>query len=228
MKKLTLPSEIIYLLAIVLISFGVAMTAASDFGVSMIAAPALILSMKTGLSYGICEYLIQSLFLIAFVIIMGKIKITYFMTFLYALMYGGLLDLWRAIIPDFNPAVAGTMDPVLKHVYFVVGVLLTTLSVAITFRTYLYPTILDLFVKGLSLKFGWKRNIFKLIYDFSLLAVSVAMTLIFFGEFRGIGIGTIVITVINAPIITLFDKILEKCVELKPLFPKLEKKFDIQ
>ena len=40
MKKLKLPSEVVYLAAIVLLAFSVAMLASVDFGISMIVAPA--------------------------------------------------------------------------------------------------------------------------------------------------------------------------------------------
>ena len=43
MKKLTLYSEILYVLSIVLLALAVAILTAADFGVSMIVAPAYIL-----------------------------------------------------------------------------------------------------------------------------------------------------------------------------------------
>ena len=51
MKKIKIYSEIIYLLSIIIISFSVAMLSAVDFGISMIVAPAYILSEKLGFTF---------------------------------------------------------------------------------------------------------------------------------------------------------------------------------
>ncbi|MBR2338785.1 MAG: hypothetical protein IKA63_04890, partial [Clostridia bacterium] len=60
MKKITLPDEIVYLAATVLLALSVAMLTAADFGISMIVAPAYILSQKLGfLTFGQSEYVIQ-------------------------------------------------------------------------------------------------------------------------------------------------------------------------
>ena len=53
MKKITLHSEFVYFLAIVLLAFAVALLTAADFGISMIVAPAYLLSLNTRfLSFG--------------------------------------------------------------------------------------------------------------------------------------------------------------------------------
>ena len=73
MKKLKLPSEIAYLLAVVLLAFSVAMLSAVDFGLSMIVAPAYVLSQKfTFLTFGQAEYVLQAILFVAFCIIVKK------------------------------------------------------------------------------------------------------------------------------------------------------------
>ena len=58
--KIRVHSEMIYLLAIFLLALAVAMLTAADFGISMIVAPAYLLSLKTGfLTFGQAEYVIQ-------------------------------------------------------------------------------------------------------------------------------------------------------------------------
>ena len=59
--KIRVHSEMIYLLAIFLLALAVAMLTAADFGISMIVAPAYLLSLKTGfLTFGQAEYVIQA------------------------------------------------------------------------------------------------------------------------------------------------------------------------
>lgn len=53
MKKLSLSGEAVYLIAICLLSLAVAMISAANFGLSMIVAPAYLVSVKTGeLTFG--------------------------------------------------------------------------------------------------------------------------------------------------------------------------------
>ena len=229
-KKLTIHSEFAYILSILLLSFSVAMTAAADFGVSMIVAPAYMLSMKIdGLSFGVSEYIIQGALFIVFCIMMRKVKLVYFSSFVTCLIYGLVLDGWRLIVPVLNPSVTepGSMDLWLRILFLVLGMVLTSLSIAIIFRIYLYPQVYDFFVKGVSEKFGLKRHIFKIIFDFSCLAISIALTFIFFGHLKGIGIGTLVMTALNGIIIGLFDKLLARFFDFKPLFPRFAKRFEI-
>lgn len=61
-RPIRVASEAAYLFAIVTLSLSVAMLACADFGVSMIVAPAYLLSKKIGfLTFGQCEYIVQGL-----------------------------------------------------------------------------------------------------------------------------------------------------------------------
>lgn len=105
-KKITLHSELIYILSILILSFSVAMVSAADFGLSMIVSPAYILSQKLGfLTFGQSEYVIQAILFIVFCVLIKKVKLIYFTSFATCLIYGAVLDLWRAVIPMFNPTV---------------------------------------------------------------------------------------------------------------------------
>ena len=102
-KKITLHGEFVYVAAILLLSLAVAMLSAANFGVSMIVAPAYIISQKLGvITFGQGEYLVQSLLFIVFCILMKKVKLVYFSSFATCLIYGAVLDLWRKFVPLFN------------------------------------------------------------------------------------------------------------------------------
>lgn len=228
--KITLHSELVYILSILILSFSVAMVSAADFGLSMIVSPAFILSQKLGfLTFGQSEYVVQALLFVVLCILMKRVKLIYFSSFITCLIYGAILDLWRAVIPMFNPTIteAGSMGMPLRVTFFAVGTLITTLAIAMCFRTYLYPQVYDFFVKGVTEKFNLDRTKFKIGFDIVFLIVSCAMTLIFFGGFVGIGVGTLITALVNGFLIGNFGKLFDKLFEVKPLFPKLAKKFDI-
>lgn len=105
-KKIPLHGEFVYAAAVILLSLAVAMLSAANFGVSMIVAPAYIISQKLGvITFGQGEYLVQSVLFVVFCILMKKIKPIYFVSFATCLIYGAVLDLWRKFVPLFNPDV---------------------------------------------------------------------------------------------------------------------------
>lgn len=229
MKKIRICSEAVYIIAMLCISFSIAMVSAADFGVSMIVASAYIISEKASfLTFGQAEYVVQGLLFIVFCILMRKIRLTYFCAFLTSVLYGALLDMWRAVIPHFNPAVCapGSMHPALRIVYFGAGMVMTAFAVALFFKTYICPQVYDYFVKAVSEKYGIDRTKFKACFDAGCLVTACALSFIFFGRFVGIGIGTVIMTLFNGVIIGAFGMLLDKMVEVKPLFPKLAAKFE--
>ena len=230
MKKFEVKSEFAYIISIVVLAFSVAIMSAVDFGVSMIVAPAYILSLKFDfLTFGQCEYIVQALLFIVFCILVKKIKPQFFFSFITCIIYGAVLDFFRAVIPILNPSIypPGSFNIILRVVFFIVAELLTAFAVALCFKTYLYPQVNDFIVKGLSTRFNLDRNKFKRIYDFMCLSISVLLSLILFKNIKGIGIGTVVLTLINGVLIGFFDKILSKLFEFKPMFKNFAKGFDV-
>lgn len=229
-KKIPVYEEIIYAVGLLLLSFAVAMVAAADFGVSMIVAPAYVLSLKVDvLSFGQSEYIVQAVLFIVFCILMKRVRLIYFTSFGTCLIYGALLDFWRAVIPAFNPAVTapGSMAMPVRIVFFVGGMLLTSFSVALFYHTYFYPQVYDFFVKGLSIRYKKDTVKFKMIFDACCLVVAVVMSLLLFRRFVGIGIGTLIMTACNGLLIGWCGKLLEKTLDIRPRLKRLAEKFAV-
>ena len=229
MKKIKIYGEIIYLLSLIIISFSVAMLSAVDFGISMIVAPAYILSKKLGITFGQSEYIIQAILFIVFCIIVKKIKPIFLVSFLTCLIYGWILDLWRVIIPAFNPQITppGTLDLWVRIVFFIVGMVLTSLAVALSFKAYIYPQVYDFFVSETTKFYNISVSKFKTIFDMSFLALGVIMSLVFFQGFVGVNWGTLVMAVFNGSIISFFSKTFDKFFEPVPLLKRFSKLFEI-
>lgn len=221
-KKLRIPGEIAYLTAIAMLSFAVAMLTSANFGISMIVAPAYLLSLKTGfLTFGQAEYIIQAGVLVVLCIVLRRFKVVYLSSFVTCLIYGAALDLWR-LLPCFDPAITppGSMALWLRIVMFVAGVLLTALSVSLFFKTYLYPQVYDFFSKAVSSKYGIKISVFKTVFDLTCLTASVIMSYCFFGRLEGVNWGTLVMAVVNGTLIGLFSSALDKICDFTPIFGK--------
>ena len=227
MKKLTVHSEVTYLFSIILLAFAVAMLSAADFGVSMIVAPAYIFAQAIGITFGQAEYVIQAVLFIVFCIVVKKFKWIYLSSFLTCLIYGAVLDLWR-LIPFFNPGITppGSMELWVRIVMFVVGLVLTSFSIALCFKAYFYPQVYDFFVKGVSEKYKLKRPVFKTFFDLCFLAIGTVMTLAIFGKFVGVWFGTLIIALVNGTLIGVFGKLLDKFTDSPPIFAKISRYFE--
>lgn len=228
MKKIKIYSELVYVLAQLGLTLAVAIMAAADFGISMIVAPAYIVSQKfTFFTFGQWDYIIQGVLFIAFCFAMKKFKFTYFVSFITCVIYGTILDVWRMIIPVLNPEVTapGSMDLWVRIVMFVVGELLTAFTVTLFFKTYIYPQVCDLFVKGIVAKYGFDQIKCKRIFDLSCFALSLILTLVLFRGFVGIKWGTVIITLVNGVLIGFFSKVYDCFFVTVPLFSRFAQKF---
>lgn len=227
-KKIKLPSEVVYFMGIVLLALAVAMLTAADFGVSMVVAPAYLLSLKVDfLTFGQAEYVVQAIVFILLCVILKKFKPIYLFSFMTCLIYGAVLDLWR-LLPAFNPAITppGSNPMWQRIVMFIIGVILTSFSVALFYKTYLYPQVYDFFVKAVAEKYNLKVYIFKTCGDIAMLILSGCLTFWFFGEIKGINFGTLIMAFVNGAIIGFFSKIFDKYFEFSPIFKKLAGIFD--
>ncbi len=226
MRKRKLPEEIAYLLGILCMAAGVACVSASNFGYSMIVAPAYLLFAKLGglISFGTAEYLFQGILLIFMCLLLRRFRLQYLFSFVTAVVYGYTFDrmLW---LVGFVPA-AGLFA---RIVLFVIGTGFISVSVALFVRTYLAPEVYELFVRELARHNRWPFGRVKLTYDCISCTFSIVMSVILFGAgvfadfswsalgeaivfgyvLEGIGIGTVVAALVNGPLITLCGRWLD-------------------
>lgn len=83
MKKRVFYTELAYLFGLILLSLGAALMTFSDFGVSMVVAPAYLLHLKLSeiipfFSFGMAEYTLQAVILVVMMSIIRRVKFSYF------------------------------------------------------------------------------------------------------------------------------------------------------
>ncbi len=226
MKKKVFYTELVYLLALVIMAFSAAFTAKADFGMSMVVAPAYILHLKLSalfpwFTFGVSEYVFQGLLILITTVLMRRFKLSYLFSFITAVLYGTLLD---GAILILAPIPANSF--LLRIIWYCIGVILCSFSVSLFFHTYIAPEAYELIVKEIPLKFDVNINKVKSIYDAVSILLSVFLSFAFFGfgVFKGIQWGTLVCAVVNSIFIRFFSYHLEKQFEFKNRFP-LEKYF---
>jgi len=236
MKKIRKTSELLWIFGTVFVALGVSICSKADLGVSMIAAPAFVISEALSgiipfFSVGVTEYVFQGLLLLLLCTVIRKFDWRFLLAFAVAIVYGYTLDLFLLIFGSV------TFDAIwLRWVMLIVGDIATAFGVACFFRTYLPLQVYELFVAEISARFKFSINKVKMVFDLSLLVISLILAFTLFGDvltfdwlslgrasFHSIGLGTIVTTAINSPIIALLGKIIDKVFEPTPMIPRLER-----
>ncbi|MBO5889495.1 MAG: hypothetical protein J6Q58_05085 [Clostridia bacterium] len=236
MKKLTKSSELLWVLGVVLVALGVSICDKANLGVSMIAAPAFVisealLSVYSGFSVGVVEYIFQGLLLIILILLLKKFNLKYLIAFLVAVIYGYVLNFFIFLLKGvvINSALT-------RWVLLIIGDIVTAFGVASFFKTTYPLQVYELFVTKVASVYKFNINKVKLSFDMSLLFISIILAFTLFGDantfdwstiacssFHSIGLGTLVTTIINSPIIAFASKVLNKIFDNKPLFERLEK-----
>ena len=217
-------NELYWLFGNILCAFSVALCTKADLGLSMIAAPPFIINQflhrfSSFFTQGACEYLIQALILAVMCVITGRFRFKYLLSFATAFIFGNMVDgaLWvlggQSVFPTLT----------LRVIFFIVGSVITSLAIACYFRTDLPLCVYELFVVAVSDRFNKPTHKVKTFFDFSMLGLSLLLTLSLFGGLVGIGIGTVIVTLVNSQLIKLWGLLLDKLFDNQPFFPKFVK-----
>lgn len=218
-KKITKIGEISWIIGTILCAIGNCLVDKSQFGLSAIIAPAFILQEKISfLTVGYCEYIIQGILLILCCVIIRKFKGIFLATVCNIIFYGACFDKANILLYAIQPTTIPS-----RILVAIIGMIITGFAVALMLRTYIPPSIYEVFVKEVSIAKGININRMKLIFDSSMLLVSLILMLVLLGEFRFdlIGIITVVAAFLNSVLIGFFGGILDKYCVFSPAIPKL-------
>ena len=216
MKKLRLSREFCYIPATLLLALGAALMSRANFGLSAVVAPAYLVSQIFHISFGTAEYCLQGILVIAVCLLVRKFRWTYLLSFVSAFLYGLVLDGFIYLL-----SFTGAWGVVFRLLMMILGMVLSSLGVSLFFKTYLAPGAYELFVKEVSRYYRLNMSRFKIIYDLVSCAVAVALSLLVFHSLfdYGIGLGTLLVALVNGLIIGLFSKLLDRCFDFYDRFP---------
>lgn len=203
MNQKTFYTEIAYLLGLLILALGTAFMERADFGVSMVVAPAYLIHLKVSevlpfFSFGMAEYTLQAVVILAMILILRRIKLSYFFSFVTAVLYGLTLDGAMALIALLPEGSFGV-----KLGWFLFGMLLCSIGVSLLFHTYISPEAYELFVKEISAKLQKDIHKCKTAYDCVSCLIAILLSFLFFGfgHFEGVKLGTIFCALVNGSLI---------------------------
>ncbi len=224
MKKISKMNELAWVLGIVLCALGIALYIKAGFGLSMVAAPPYLIHLKIveifpWYTQGTSEYILQTVLLIILCVIIKKVKLNFVLSFATAIISGMVLDFWLFVLGGGE--LYGTIG--VRILAFILGELSVSMAIAFFFRTAMPLQSYEVFVKEIASFFNIEISKVKMGFDISFLILSVGLAVFLNRSFQGIGIGTVILTVINAPLINMFGKLFDKIFVFDMAFPKLEK-----
>ena len=190
MKKPVFYSEWAYVVGVLLLAFATALMERGGLGMSIAVAPAYVVHLKLSqiwsfFSFGLAEYLLQGLVLTLTLVLVGRVRISWVLSFGTTILYGLALD-------GFMALTAGMPSTLwVRIAIYILGFVLCVAAVGFMLHSYLPPSAYDLYAKLLTAKTGRPLSIIKTTYDVVSLAVALGLGLLFFGEIRGVGIGPV-------------------------------------
>ena len=219
--------ELAWVIGVLTMAAGVACVSASNFGYSMIVAPAYLLFARLGgaITFGTAEYILQGFLLLVMCLAVRRFTWRYLWAFATAVIYGYTFDGMLWIVGKLGIAGLGA-----RIAAFAVGTMFISISVALFVRTYIAPEVYELFVKELARVYRIEFGKVKFCYDCTSCTVSIILSVLMFGWgafehftaagfgkavldgyiLEGIGIGTIAAALVNGPLITLCGKWLDR------------------
>ena len=219
MKKITFYTELAYPFGISGLALGTAFMEKADLGISMVVAPAYLLYMKVStvwsfVTFGMAEYTLQACLLVVMTLVLRKFKVSYLFSFVTAIIYGFTLDGCMALITTIHSS-----SFISCVAFYIIGLILCAIGVALIFHTYIAPEVYELFVKEVSAKMHYNISNFKFGYDCISCMVAIILSFLFFGFFRFEGVkgGTIICALINGKIIGIISNFMDKHLNFKDI-----------
>lgn len=220
-KKLRGWGELAFVLGTVLLAIGVALMEKGGFGMSMVTSMSYIISLAIDwLSFGTADYLLQGVLLVAYYVLVRRFRAVHLLSFLSAFLFGITLDGIMWLLKGVELTALWQ-----RIAFFAVGMATNALGVAVFFKTYLPLQVYELFVEGLRERLNIPLHKAKTGFDIGCCLTAAALSLIFFGELRALGIGTVMCALCNGTLIGIYHKIMDKYIDFSPALPGLYRLF---
>lgn len=185
-KKHIFRGELALAAVVVMNSLGVVLMLRSGAGISAISSvPFAFSEVLPRLTLGTWNYLFQGLLVFSLMILKKRLVPQYLFSFAVGFAFGKMLDvheLWVNTLP---------LGPGWQVLYFVLSYLILSFGIAVSNRYGLPIIPTDLFPRELSEIISAKYSRIKISFDVICVAVTAAMTVLFLGHLKGLGIGTI-------------------------------------
>lgn len=183
-------------------SFGVAFITKASLGTSPISSVPYMLSFQFPLTLGQFTFLLNSLFLLLQIALLGrKFPPLQLLQLAATAVFSGFLDVSMALLSWLQPA--GLAE---KLVSLLAGCAVLALGIAIEVAPDILVVPGEGIVRAIALVSGKKFGSVKVAFDVALVLIAVALSLLFFHRLRGMGAGTVISALLVGRLVNLYNR----------------------
>lgn len=196
----------LFFLSILIMGFGISLVTQAHLGTTPITSTPYVLSLSLPVSFGILTMLLNLLFVLIEVIVMGKDfpKVQY-LQILVGPILGVSIDFWSyfiLLIPQPSYFIQLSM--------VIIGCVVIAYSTVLQLKAKVVNNPAEGMVKAISIKTSKSFGTVKVYFDVGLVFLAAMISIVAFGSFHGIREGTIISALIIGPLIRMFQTQIKK------------------
>jgi len=207
-EKYKVPGELLLMAVLIINSMGVQMMTKSGFGISAISSVPYVFShILDFISFGTWSYIFQSMLVLALMIISKRFSAGYVISFAAGFIFGKFIDVhsaWMAFLPEAF---------MFRVIYFAAGLMSISVGICMANKCLMPIIPTDMFPRDLSEIKSIKYQNVKTAFDLSCLAITVILSLGIEGSIMGIGVGTVICSLVTGKIVAACQKVFDRYFE---------------
>ena len=220
-EKRRLPCELLFILGILLVSFAITLYPKTQVGIATLPLAAYVLNLAfPSLTYGTWNYVLQCLMIVVMAIALRKIKRSYLMSFIIAIIFGYLVDFFSFLLRGL------VNTPVLNVLYYFMALSCHVVGLYTLLRCRLPVMPIDTLTREVSAHYAISFKTVRTVTDVSLLILALAVGYFILGAFPGIGPGTVITSLFLGILAQRLTKCMDRYFYCEPVFSVTKKLMD--
>lgn len=188
---------------VVVNSFAIALITKGDMGTSQISSVPYVLSMRFPLSFGAMTFVMNMLFIVLQIVLLRRrFRPVQLLQIVVNLLFSSMIDVSMSLLSFLTPTMLWQ-----RLACIVAGCCIMGFGIVIEVSPNVLMVPGEGAVRALSIVSHVKYGTTKIVFDITLIAVAVALSFVFFGELRGVGLGTVVSALCVGSIINAINRL---------------------
>jgi len=197
----------VYLLGLILLAFGIALSIKSDLGTSPVSSVAFSFSEVWGVNLGVMNFIIYAVFVAAQFALRGRnSRVIDLLQLAVSFIFSWVLNQIVSMI-SYEAAAHGFWT---NFGLLMVGMVLIGIGVSASLNMKLVPNPGDGIVQAVAERMRWEQGFAKNVVDISCVCLTSTLSLVFAGELVGVGIGTVIAMIGVGRVVALFNRLVMK------------------
>lgn len=197
----------VYLLGMLFLAFGIALSGKTGLGLSPISAVAFSISELSGLNYGDMTFALYALFVVAQFALRGRnSRVIDLLQLVVSLLFSRVLNVFVALI-NYD---GGQHGFAMNFALLLLAIVFIGIGVSGSLKMNLIPNPGDGIVEVLAARMNWELGFAKNVLDIGCVCVTMALGLVFAHRLVGVGIGTVVAMLGVGRVVALTNRLVMK------------------